>query len=134
MNDSTEKRAPMKTCVHSKTKPTLARSVAGEDLQIGEFISVLSVISEMPSFMWDSCDLSLRPEELIRLKYIPERAGHPLKIIGICLPFVYVRSSNKAVEILDLRLTQVVRLDRHCAKEIWRLARKRSAAANNLET
>ena len=123
----------MKTCVHSKIKPTLARSVAGEDLQTGEFISVLSVISEMPSFMWDSCDLSLRPEELIRLKYIPERAGHPLKIIGICLPFVYVRSSNKAVEILDLRLTQVVRLDRHCAKEIWRLARRRSAAATNQE-
>jgi len=121
----------MKTCVDSRIKPTLARSVAGEDLQIGEFISVLSVISEMPSFMWDSCDLSLRPEELIRLKYIPERAGHPLKIIGICLPFVYVRSSNKAVEILDLRLTQVVRLDRHCAKEIWRLTRKKTAVNND---
>jgi len=68
----------MKTCVHSKTKPTLARSVAGEDLQIGEFISVLSVISEMPSFMWDSCDLSLRPEELIRLEYM----DHTPEIVG----------------------------------------------------
>ena len=72
------KRTPMKTCVHSKTKPTLARSVAGEDLQIGEFISVLSVISEMPSFMWDSCDLSLRPEELIRLEYME----HTPEVVG----------------------------------------------------
>ena len=34
-----------------------------------------------------------------------------LKITGICLPFVYTRRSNDTVEIIDLRMTVVARLN-----------------------
>ncbi len=116
----------MTTTSESLMQPSLAQCVAGEDLQLGEFISMLTTTTEFLSHLWDRCDLTLSPSEVVRVKYIPHRAGTPLKILGICLPFVYVQGANKKVEVLDLRLTQVVRLDRACAKEIWKLTKNGS--------
>jgi hypothetical protein len=106
---------------------TLVQSVAGEDLRVGEFVTLLNSVCEYPSFLWDASEHTLPPTEVVRLKYIPKAAGQPLKIIGICLPFVYVRKHNKVVEIIDLRLNQVVRMNSACAKEIWRAARSKSS-------
>ncbi len=107
-------------------QPSLAQCVAGEDLQLGEFISILTTTTEFLSHLWDHCDRSLAPEDVVRVRYIPARAGQPLKIVAICLPFVYVQGVNKKVEVLDLRLTQVVRLNRECAKEVWKLTKSDS--------
>ena len=112
------------------TPPTLAQSVAPEDLQIGDFITVLSVVRELPPFLWSNCEFSLPPDELVRLKCVPEGAGLPMKVIAVCLPFVYVRCAGRTVQILDLRFAQVVRLDRKCAKEIWRHTKNRMVVSS----
>lgn len=117
----------MKT-TNQPLQPSLAQSVAGEDLQIDEFIAVLSTTGEYLSHAWDRCDLS--PHEVVRVRYVPCGAGQPLKIIGICLPFVYVRRASEAVDILDLRMTQVVRLERECAKQIWKLTKTKSLSSS----
>lgn len=106
----------MKTSPERTMQPSLAQSVAGEDLQIGDYIAVLNTTFQLISSQWDRCDCS--PEEIIRVKYIPSDAGQPRKIVGVCLPFVYVKCANDTSEIIDLRLTQVARLDRQCAKEV----------------
>lgn len=116
----------MRTTSEALMQPSLAQCVAGEDLQLGEFISMLTTTTEFLSHLWDRCDRSLAPEDVVRVKYIPPRAGHPLKIAAICLPFIYVQDVNKKVEILDLRMTQVVRLNRECAKEVWKLIKSDS--------
>jgi hypothetical protein len=116
----------MPTTSESLMQPSLAQCVAGEDLELGEFISILTTTTEFLSHLWDRCDRTLAPEDVVRVRYIPHRAGHPLKIVAICLPFVYVQDVNKKVEVLDLRLTQVVRLNRDCAKEVWKLTKSGS--------
>ena len=108
----------MKTSSASAMQPSLAQCVAGEDLQIGDYIAVLNSTFQLISSQWDRCDRS--PEEIIRVKFIPADAGQPRKVVGVCLPFVYVKCANDTSEIIDLRLTQLARLDRQCAKEIWR--------------
>lgn len=108
----------MKTSSASAMQSSLAQCVAGEDLQIGDYIAILNATFQLISSLWDRCDRS--PEEIIRVKYIPTDAGQPRKIVGVCLPFVYVKCANETSEIIDLRLTQVARLDRQCAKEIWK--------------
>ena len=114
----------MRTTSEPLMQPSLAQCVAGEDLQIGEYITCLTTTGEYLSCLWDTCGHTLPPDEVVRVRYIPPRAGQPLKIVGICLPFVYVQGAKiKTVEVLDLRMTQVVRLDRECAKEIWKLSK-----------
>ncbi len=109
----------MKTASGTASETTVAATVAGEDVNCGDFVALLSTIYELPSYFWDSCDVALIPNELVRLRMIPSEAGVPLKVIAICLPFVYAKTSCGEVKTLDLRRTQIVRLDRASAKQVW---------------
>jgi hypothetical protein len=110
----------MKTESTSRIEMTMAATVAGEDLACGDYVSLLNETVEFPSFLWDSCGAGLSPQELVRLKVIPANAGHPHRVIAICLPFVYVRTPSGEIATIDARRTQLVRLDRKCAKAIWK--------------
>jgi hypothetical protein len=61
----------------------------------------------------------LPPAELVRLKMIPSDAGLPLKVFGICLPFIYAKDTKGEIKTLDLRREQVVRLNCDCAEKVW---------------
>lgn len=117
----------MKTSEQSPA-PSLARCVAGEDLSVDEYIAVLSTTGQYLSHDWDRCDLP--PEEVVRVRYVPTIAGVPLKIFGICLPFVYARRSNDVIEIIDMRMTQVARLDKDAAREIWKQLKEKPGKIN----
>jgi hypothetical protein len=118
----------MKTQTVSQLEPSAAATVAGEDLACGDYVALLNETVDLPSFLWDACGASLSPHELVRLKLIPDNAGHPLRVIAVCLPFIYARAPSGETATIDTRRTQLVRLDRKCAKVIWkklRSARKR---------
>lgn len=108
----------MKTSV-VQLETTVAATVAGEDVACGDFVALLNVTYELPTYLWHGCDAPLSTEKLVRLTPMASESGKPLKVIGICLPFLYVRSASGEMQTLDLRRMQVVRLDRRCAKHIW---------------
>jgi hypothetical protein len=110
----------MKIQTMSQLQPRAAATVAGEDLACGDYVALLNETVDLPSFLWDAWGASLSPHELVRLRVIPGNAGHPLRVIAICLPFVYARTPGGETATIDTRRTQLVRLDRKCAKAIWK--------------
>lgn len=110
----------MKTTSALQLEPRAASTVAGEDLACGDYVSVLNETVDLPSYLWDCCGGSLSPEELVRIRLIPESAGQPLRVIAICLPFVYAKTARGETAILDTRRMRLVRLDRSCAKLVWK--------------
>lgn len=110
----------MKAHIASQLEPTAAATVAGEDLACGDYVAMLNETVDFPSFLWDACGASLSPHELVRLKVIPATAGYPLRVIAICLPFVYAKTPAGDTVTIDVRRTQLVRLHRKCAKAIWK--------------
>jgi len=112
------------------TKPesqlTTAATVAGEDIACGDYVSSLTEIAAFPSFLWDSCGAVLSPYELVRLQIIPANAGQPLKVIAICLPFVYAKRPNGELATIDTRRIQLVRLNHRCAKAVWKELKSRA--------
>ena len=46
------------------------------------------------------------------LKIIPSTAGYPLRVIAICLPFVYAKTPGGETVTIDTRRTQLVKLHR----------------------
>jgi len=110
----------MKTQTVSQLAPRAAATVAGEDLVCGNYVALLNETVDFPSFLWDACGATLSPHELVRLKVIPASAGHPLKVMAICLPFVYAKTPNGETATIDTRRAQLVRLNRKCAKAIWK--------------
>lgn len=110
----------MKDTTDTVLDTTLAATVAGEDIVCGDFIAVISEIAELPSYLWDGCAIALPPDEPIRLRILPRDGGVPRKVIGVCLPFVYAKEPGGSVVTLDVRRHQLTRLDRRCAREVWK--------------
>lgn len=106
----------------SKDQPenTVAARVAGEDLQCGDYVTVLNEVVELPSFLWCHSDHSLAPDEPVRFRFTPQNAGNPQKVVGVCLPFVYAENDMGIMTTFDTRRQQLVRLDRKCAKRVWK--------------
>lgn len=100
-------------------EPSLAASVAAEDLACGDYVAILSETYEFPSFFW--CDSSLlAPDEPVRVRFIPCASGVPLKVKAICLPFVFVKSPKGEFETLDVRRQQLARLDKRYAETVYK--------------
>jgi len=110
----------MKTASKTRNLPTLAARVHGEDINRGDFLALLSQTVDVPSYFWDCSGLTLDPQEMVRLRLIPGDAGLPMKVVAVCLPFVYAKTPFGAVQTIDTRCMDLVRLDRHCAKQVWK--------------
>lgn len=104
----------------------LARALAPEEIRAGEFVAVLYVISEWPSFFWDG-DSALRPhDELVRICSTPSGESQPLKVRAVCLPFVLAKTPAGVQQTLDVRRCRLARLDRRYARAAWRAVKRRS--------
>jgi hypothetical protein len=117
--------------INSSTTTTrsTAASVAPEDLECGDSIAVLHEVVEFPSFLW--CDSVPRERgELVRVLHLPTGGGMPVKVIAICLPFVFVKSPFGHCQTLDVRQVRLVRLKKHYAKSVWRNIRKQRSRHN----
>ena len=118
----------MSTTEHRRREPTLARTIAAEDLRRGDYVAVLSVVYELPSFLWN-CDSTLLPaDEPVRMRLRGCGGGEPLRVLDACLPFVLVETCRGRSRTLDVRACQLARLDRKYAKRAFRRlsTRKRS--------
>ena len=102
----------------------VAKSVAPEDLQVGDYVAFLSLTYQYPSFLW-YCGLEAS-EDIVRLTFLPtENAGKPYKIKAICLPFIVVRSSSNKTDTIDVRQCQLAKLDARYANAAWKRTRKK---------
>ena len=108
----------------ANTDSALAKPLAPEDVRCGDFVAVLHVICEVPSYFWSVESFRLPHDELVRLQHIPDDAGLPLKVKSICLPFVFAKSSAGEQKTLDLRKCRLARLDREYSKIAWKAERK----------
>ncbi len=110
----------MKVASDKQSGTTVASRIAGEDIRRGDYVTALNEVVELPSFLWDCSSISIAPEEPIRFRYMPHDAGKPLKVLRVCLPFVYAKDRLGNVVTIDTRRRQLVLLDRSCAKQVWK--------------
>ncbi len=108
---------------------TLAKPLAPEDIRLGDFVTPLYVISEMPSYWWSGSSWNLPHDEPVRVRLTSSCDGVPMRVLSICLPFVLAKNPSGHETTIDLRKYQVARLDQRFAKRAWK-AYKKSAAQN----
>lgn len=91
---------------------------------MGDYVSLLHVYYDMPSFFWCCDAVTHSREELVRLCYLPESAGVPLKVKAICLPFVLVKHPTGGKRTLDVRKVRLARLDNKYAAAAWKMRKQ----------
>lgn len=103
---------------------SLAKPLAPEDIRVGDYVSLLHVYYDVPSFFW-CCDAVTMPvEELVRLRCLPENGGLPLKVKAVCLPFLVVKHPAGGKRFLDVRKVRLARLDDEYAAAAWKVSAK----------
>jgi hypothetical protein len=108
---------------------TLAKVLAPEDIQPGDFVTPLSMVSELPSFWWCGGSWNLPHDQPVRVRLTSGCDGIPLRVKSLCLPFVPIKSPNGQESTIDLRKCQVARLDQEFARLSWKAYKKKATKA-----
>jgi hypothetical protein len=106
---------------------TLAKALAPEDICAGDFVAILHVVAELPSFLWCADPSTWPAREPVRIQFVPEAGGVPLRVKSVCLPFVLVKLPFGDEKSLDVRRCQLARLDRAYAKRAWKAHKENGA-------
>ena len=114
----------MNATAETKSSTTVAARIAGEDINQGDYVTVLNEIVELPSYLWSCSGAALPADEPVRIPYMPRDAGQPFKVIAVCLPFVYAERPRGGVNVIDTRQQQLVRLDPDRSRSVWKQMRK----------
>jgi hypothetical protein len=116
----------MKSATATRSTTNVARPLAAEDVRRGDYVSVLSEIFELPSFLWTSDAQLLPPDQLVRIECRGSEGGLPLKVKAICLPYIFVKKPCGGHKTLDVRQHRLVRLCPEYARLVCGVLRKKS--------
>lgn len=114
----------MKTVAEQSPETYVAKSLAAEDLRLGDFVCVLLEVVEVPSYLWNCDSHVLPPDETVKLPIWPAEGGTPLKVKAICLPFVFVKQPCGNHRTLDMRRHRLVKLSEAYARAVWKAVSK----------
>ncbi|MBB6429038.1 hypothetical protein [Algisphaera agarilytica] len=110
-----------------QTKPlklSAARTVAAEDLRVGDGVTVAYVTLQVLAS--EDPPPGETHNRVLKADYIPHDAGDPLRIVGVCLPFVLAENAYKRHVTLDVRRQHLVKLDSaYTRRALKKLGRKK---------
>ena len=108
-------------------KSTLACNLAPEDITPGIYVTVINIVHEHVScfFEPDTYSHNGTPKRSILL---PEYTREPMKVIEVCLPFVYVVDPDGDYETLDIRRKRLAKLSDHFGEAAFMRAKAKRDA------
>ena len=108
---------------------TLARPLAPEEIERGQFVTPLEEFVEWPSYSWGA-DAAVSPHDrLLRLRILPATGGVPLRVARVCLPYVLVKQPCGQCGTLDVRKCRLALLSHNYARTAWKSLKKADSAA-----
>lgn len=107
-----------------ETDSKMAKVLAPEDVRAGDYVAVLHTVCELPSFLWCGDSSTVRPDEPVRVPFMPKQGGVPLRVRSVCLPFILVKTPSGNLRNLDVRRHLLARLDRDYAQIVWKACKK----------
>lgn len=110
------------------SKPS--RVIGPEDVRRGQYVTLTHATYEL---LVDRCGMGSGQElKTGKVTIIPYEAGHPLKVVSVCLPFVLVVDMNKRHRTLDLRRQQIARLSKAFGKRAFKAIAKQKTGYSDI--
>lgn len=111
----------------------VAKLLAPEEVRPGDYVAVMQVVYELPSFFWCADTLLIPHDKPVRLQLLPDDGGTPLKVRSVCLPFVLVKTSSEEYRTIDLRKCRLARLNRRHAKIAWKAGKRKPTRPTGIQ-
>ncbi len=100
------------------------RILAPEDIAIDQWVAVHTMTAEFYPCWAIESPSDIDRIRMVRFDYAPDDAGQPLRVIDVCLPYVFVKSVNGAARVLDLRSVTLVAVSPRFARAVRKCARE----------
>jgi hypothetical protein len=111
-----------------KDDKNIAKALAPEDIQPGDYVSILHVLGEyLPCFSLD--EVAWRSIEPVRVLWLPPTI-QPMKVVEVCLPFVLVRLINGEHRTLDVRRYRFARVSKEFGRKSFKRLRSDTSAVS----
>ena len=95
-----------------------SRLIGPEDISRGDYVTVSHEIQEYVP--WFSDDFWRGNVDAKRVSTVAERSGRPLRVVGVCQPFVLVQDVRGRHGTVDLRRQRLARLSQAFGEEAFR--------------
>ncbi|HVP10892.1 MAG TPA: hypothetical protein VMV94_06835 [Phycisphaerae bacterium] len=105
----------------------MARAVAPEDIQPGEYVTALHVVWECIPFPWDGSDGNSRPARILML---PENGSTPVQVLEVCLPLVLVKTPYGKRGLIDVRKYRLARVSEQFGRRVFEEIEAQQQAEN----
>jgi len=116
----------------SQAQGAMVRAVAPEDIAPGMYITVMVKRHEWfpdPCISDAATIMMLRP---MRWDRVPKDSGAPMRVAGVCLPFVMVQTPEGKVRTLDVRKMSLARMtDAYGRESFARMARQAKSTSSD---
>ncbi len=108
--------------IHTANASTcVASCLSAEDIRVGDYLALLTVTYEYPSFLWCGIDtMVLPPREAVFVEFRPLPYDMPLRVKSICLPFVFAKSPTGNHQVIDVRQHRLAKVDSEFAADVWK--------------
>ena len=114
----------------ARAETSLAKSLAPEDVCVGDYVAPLHERYDFPSFFWCSDAALADRAETVTIRLMARGNNIPLKVKAVCLPFVLVKHPLRGTLTLDVRRYQLARLDPAYAALVIRALKRRKKKPN----
>ncbi len=113
--------------METNTENLMARALAPEDIQPGDYVTVLHHVVEHMAAFWE-----LRPgqaPEVYRLVHLPSGCGvGAARVLEVCLPFVLVRTARGKHRMVDVRQCRLARISAQFGERLFAALEAEKAA------
>lgn len=102
-----------------------SRVIGPEDVKVNQYVTITHVTYE---FLADDCFALPRAEIApSRVTLMHGCAGRPLKVVGVCLPFVLVEDPAGTHSTVDLRKCQIALLNARFGRKAFKMLKTGAA-------
>ena len=96
---------------------SVSKKIHPEDIRLGDDVMISEVMYQYPSYPWNSCSITLRPEDTVDVTFLSPPDTTPMVVKAVCLPFILCKTETSRHRVFDLRQIQLVRLDKTFATQ-----------------
>ncbi len=109
------------------TEMTLVKTLAPEDICRGNYVTILTKVCEYPSYFWNGSSQYIEASDVVSIRYRPPETGEPMKVIDICLPFLFVKPLKGKPQTLDVRACQLAKMSDRYVKNVRKSINKKAS-------
>ncbi|MFO0838685.1 MAG: hypothetical protein U1D55_09145 [Phycisphaerae bacterium] len=108
--------------LQQRVTPEVVKPVAPEDVRRGDYLCILQLVWEhlgcvaIETAQW-------QPVRPVRVEWLPFDDMKPLRVVGVCLPFLLVQTPDRMHETVDVRRYRLARLPERFGRKAFKRLR-----------